>query len=141
MDAKKSATCTRARSKAAPIDQTSLEIWRTRTRETTSGRARRRHNMGERPFPVGPGVLCFCGAWCRRAAAPPPDAPMGANGRISHVRQQPCEHKQLCLPPQPMALTRPAAFMLGKGSLVISAQAVEIKLTRVLFKNRKLRQR
>lgn len=126
MDAKKGATCTRARSKAAPIDQTSLEIWRTRTRETTSGRARRRHNMGERPFPVSPGVLCFCRAWCRRAAAPPPDAPMGANGRISHVRQQPCEHKQLCLPPQPMALTRPAAFMLGKGSLVISAQALRL---------------
>lgn len=89
--------------------------------------------MGERPFPVSPGVLCFRHAWCRRAAAPPPDAPMGANGHISHLRQQPCEHKQLCLPPQPIVLTIAAAFMFGKGSLVISAQAVEIHLNSFFF--------
>lgn len=33
---------------------------------------------------------------------PLPNAQTGANGHISHLQQRPSEHKQLCLPPQPL---------------------------------------
>lgn len=83
--------------------------------------------------PRAPGLFVFVMHGAGEPPLLPPDAPMRTNGHISHPRQQPCEHKQLCLPPQPIVLTMEAAFTFGKGSLVISSQAVEIKLTRFFY--------
>lgn len=63
----------------------------------------------------------FCLAWSPSAATHPPSAQTGSNGHISHLQQQPSEHKQLCLPPRPFVLTMATAPCLSHGpSCIIS---------------------
>lgn len=55
------------------------------------------------------------------AGTPPPNTQTGANGHISHRQQQPSEHKQCCLPPQPFVLTMATAPCPSSGPSCISS--------------------